>query len=286
MTASLDQRLHAFRPDLADIRLRGQVEAAAFVPGTLARVVSARLAMFATPQQQNAMSSELRAGEFVTVFERKNGLAWVQNHSDHYVGYVAEAGLAETLADPAWRVSNLLAYVYPEPTVKAVPLDLLPFPARVAVAEHLPNGWSRLMTGGYVYTAQLEPATTCHTDYVFTAGRLLNVPYLWGGRTAQGIDCSGLVQLALELAGIDCPRDSDQQRLTFGTAPPSDWTNYPFTRGDLVFFPGHVGMMADSTHLIHANAGHMRVTSEPLLDVVTHGAEILSIGDGESVRQR
>ncbi len=286
MQMPLDPRTNVFRPDLADIGLQGRVQAAHFVAGQMARVASARLAMFSTPQPQAAMSSELRAGEFVDVFERANGIAWVQNRSDRYVGYVAESGLAETIADPAWRISNLQVYVYPEPTVKAVPVDLLPFPARVAVAANLPNGWSRLVTGGYIHTGQLEPATVLCADYVFTAGRLLNVPYLWGGRTAQGIDCSGLVQLALELAGIDCPRDSDLQRIIFGAPPPSDWANYPYARGDLIFFPGHVGIMADTTHLVHANATHMRVTSEPLADVVRRGAEILAIADGDTVRRR
>lgn len=279
----LDPRLNVFRPDLADIRLQGQVNAARFVTGQMARVASARLAMFAAPTGQSAMSSELRAGELVDVFERAHGLAWVQNRSDHYVGYVAESGLVETIADPAWRINTLQAYIYPEPSVKTVPLDLLPYPARVAVAADLPNGWSRLTTGGYIYTRQLELASLCHADYVFTAGRLLHVPYLWGGRTAQGIDCSGLVQLALEIAGIDCPRDSDQQRLSFGTAPPTDWRDYPFTRGDLVFFPGHVGIMTDSSHLLHANAHHMAVTAEPLATVVERGAEILAIGARENV---
>ena len=286
MQTPLDPRTHAFRPDLADIKLQGRVQAAHFTESLMARVASARLAMFAAPQPQSAMSSELRAGEFVDVFERANGIAWVQNRSDHYVGYVSESGLAETIADPAWRIKQLQVYVYPEPSVKTVPVDLLPFPARVAVAAQLPNGWARLVTGGYIQTNLLEPASILTADYVFTAGRLLNTPYLWGGRTAQGIDCSGLVQLALELAGIDCPRDSDQQRLQFGAPPPSDWGNYPFARGDIVFFPGHVGLMADMTHIVHANATHMAVTSEPLADVVTRGAEILAIADSEAVRGR
>lgn len=286
MSAELDRRIHAIRPDLADARLRGQVSAKRFVQPALMRVADGRLALFAAPGQTGSMASELRAGELVDVFERKDGLAWVQNHSDQYVGYVAASGLSETLANTAWRIACPLAYVYAEPNVKAVPLDMLPFPARVAVAEELPNGWARLTTGGYVFARLLEPAATRHVDYVFTAGRLLNAPYLWGGRTAQGVDCSGLVQLALELAGLECPRDSDQQRLAFGAPPPTDWTAYPYARGDLVFFPGHVGIMADTTHLVHANATHMKVTSELLADVVARGAEILAIGDRQSVTTR
>lgn len=283
--SELDHRVNAYRPDLADARLRGQVQAKRFVQPALMRVADSRLAMFGAPGNTATMSSELRAGELVDVFERKDGLAWVQNRSDQYVGYVAAAGLSETLADTAWRIVSPLAYVHPEPDVKTVPQEMIPFPGRVAVAKFFPEGWAQLSTGGFVAGKHLEPATQRHDDYVFTAGRLLNAPYLWGGRTAQGIDCSGLVQVALELAGIECPRDSDQQRRAFGTPPPANWKDYPFTRGDLVFFNGHVGMMADATHLLHANSHHMKVTSEPLADVVARGQTILAIGDSASIRR-
>ncbi len=283
--SELDPRVNAFRPDLADARLRGQVQAKRFVQPALMRVADSRLAMFAAPEKMAAMSSELRAGELVDVFERRDGLAWVQNRSDQYVGYVAANGLSETLADTAWRIVSPLAYIHPEPDIKTIPQDMVPFPARVAVTKFFPEGWAQLSTGGFVSDRHLEPATQRHSDYVFTAGRLLNAPYLWGGRTAQGIDCSGLVQVALELAGIECPRDSDQQRQAFGAPPPANWSDYPFTRGDIVFFKGHVGMMADATHLLHANSHHMKVTSEPLADVVARGQTILAIGDGAAIRR-
>ena len=281
----LDPRLHAYRHDLADKALAGQIVAGKFVEGRLARVADGRLAMFGAPDLSGPMVSELRHGECVDIFEQKRGIAWVQNRADRYVGYAAADGLEDTVADSAWRVVNLSTYLYPEPDVKTAPKDLLPFPARVAAAEALPDGWAQLTTGGFVYAAHLESAATLHADYVFTAGRLLGVPYLWGGRTALGIDCPGLVQLALELAGYDCPRDSDMQRAALGVAPPSDWRDYPFARGDLVFLgQAHVGMMADSTHLLHATEYHMRVISEPLADVAPRYRDgITAIGVREKI---
>ncbi len=116
-------------------------------------------------------------------------------------------------------------------------------------------------------------------DYVFTAGRLLNVPYLWGGRTPKGIDCSGLVQLALEMAGIDCPRDSDQQREAFGKPLACHWRDVEWKRGDLVFFSGHVGIMTGTEQLIHASGHHMLVTAEPLIEAVNaRGIEVEAAG--------
>ncbi|MGB4102350.1 MAG: NlpC/P60 family protein [Alphaproteobacteria bacterium] len=286
VSSGLDPRLHAFRPDLADENLVGQVAAVRYVRGTMARVAQSRLPVFGASDLSGPMVTELRLGEFVDVFDRGRSIAWVQNRSDHYVGYVAADGLVNTIADPAWRVANLTTNLYMEPGAKATPVDLLPFPARVAVTEFTPDGWARLNAGGFVWTAHLESATVLHPDFVFTAGRLLNVPYLWGGRTALGVDCSGLVQLALELAGLDCPRDSDMQCAAFGVAPPSDWRNYPFARGDLVFFPGHVGMMVDATHVVNANSFHMRVVSEPLVELAARYAYMTAIAPRENFAPR
>ncbi len=281
---NLDPRVNAYRPDLADKALVGQLTAKHFVEGQLARVAHPRLPMFGTPDLSGPMISELRLGEFVDQFEKKKGVAWVQNRSDRYVGYVAAAGLVNTIADPAWRVTQKLTYLYPEPDFKTAPLDMLPYPARVAVLDRLASGWARLATGGYVYALNLESAEERHSDYVFTAGSLLGAPYLWGGRTSFGIDCSGLVQLALELAGQDCPRDSDMQRAAFGVLAPSDWHNYPYERGDLVFFKDHVGIMADISHVVNANAHHMCVVSEPLeAAAARYPGGVLAIGARDHV---
>jgi len=120
-------------------------------------------------------------------------------------------------------------------------------------------------------------ATT--SDYVYTAGRMLHTPYLWGGRTPRGLDCSGLVQLALDMAGIEAPRDSDQQREALGKPLDTHWRDRAWQRGDIVFFPGHVGIMTGIDHIIHANAHTMDVTVEPLADLVARGNEVLAIAD-------
>ena len=104
------------------------------------------------------------------------------------------------------------------------------------------------------------------------------MPYLWGGRTPKGVDCSGLVQLALDLAGVAAPRDSDQQRQAFGQPLPNHWRDTVWRRGDLIFFPGHVGIMTNNEDMIHASAFDMKVVVEPLYDVVMRGSEILAAG--------
>jgi cell wall-associated NlpC family hydrolase len=142
------------------------------------------------------------------------------------------------------------------------------------------GGFRKLASGGYVFAKHAAPANdVLAEDYVFTAGRMLNTPYLWGGRTPRGIDCSGLVQLSLEIAGIECPRDSDQQQEAFGKPLPTHWRDMPWRRGDIVFFePGHVGIMTSHDHIIHANAHHMLVTVEPVFDLVMRGVEIAAVG--------
>ena len=138
------------------------------------------------------------------------------------------------------------------------------------------------MNGGFVFAGHIGRSADALTpDYVFTAGQLLGVPYLWGGRTPKGIDCSGLVQLVLEMAGVEAPRDSDQQREAIGQPLERYWRDVAWKRGDIVFFPGHVGIMTGGDHLIHATAHVMAVTVEPLIDVVTRGDEILAKGRPE-----
>ena len=128
--------------------------------------------------------------------------------------------------------------------------------------------WRQIDGGGWVHARHLAAIADKAPDFVTVAERFVGTPYLWGGRTSIGIDCSGLVQLALLAAGIHCPRDSDQQAEALGALVSADGTGFTFRRGDLVFFPGHVGMMTDTVTLLHANAYHMQVVAEPLADVV------------------
>lgn len=261
---SLDHRRYAFRTDIADARLEGKVKAGRFVEGKAARVLSPVLAMRAAPEEPAALSSELLHGETVRVFERKRGWAWVQNESDSYVGYVREEGLGEA-ATPTHRVDALRTTVHPTASLKSANIDWLPMNARLNVRRTF-NGYAEFDEDRWVSTKHLTPSDEEATSPLAVALRFLGTPYLWGGRSPNGIDCSGLVQIAHAACGIPCPRDSDMQAAELGQTLPLDAAKQA---GDLVFFPGHVGIMADGVHLLHANAFHMEVTIDPLPEVVT-----------------
>src|ERR1700722_17178168 len=276
-----DSRTNAFRPDLADISLSGSVKAERYSEPEMKQCIRGVVPLYAKPDATSRQLSQIRYGEFLDVFEmRKDGFAWVQNRLDRYVGYMpVKDALSDEIADLSTRVGALTTFVYAEPDIKSSVLDVLTLGSHVRLGKHEGN-FIKLASGGYVFAKHVMPANEAITpDYVFTAGRLLNVPYLWGGRTPQGIDCSGLVQLALEIAGIDGPRDSDQQREAFGKPLARPWRDVEWKRGDLVFFSGHVGIMTGTEHMIHASGHHMLVTVEPLNEaVLARGNDIEAVG--------
>ncbi|MDD4615805.1 MAG: NlpC/P60 family protein [Alphaproteobacteria bacterium] len=275
-----DPRINAFRPDLADIALHEQVKAETYVEPVLRQCVSGVLPMLDAPRQDAGQISQVRYGEFLDVFEtREDGFLWAQNRTDRYVGYIPNAGAwGESIAMMSNRVTALCTFVYPEPDIKAPPVDELTLGSFVSIAGKT-DRFLELTSGGFVFEAHVMATEYANAaDYVFTAGRLLHTPYLWGGRTPKGIDCSGLVQLSLEMAGFDAPRDSDLQREAFGKPLEIHWRDMLWKRGDIVFFDGHVGFMADAENLIHANVHTMDVTVETLLDVVSRGSEIVAYG--------
>jgi cell wall-associated NlpC family hydrolase len=236
--------------------------------------------MLAEPTLDARQVSQVRYGEFLDVFEkRKDGFAWVQNRADRYVGYIPMDGvLSEEIADLSSRVYTLQTFVYPEADIKSPPIDELTMGSHVSLVGQK-GKLAQLASGGYVFAKHIVPAKDVETkDYVFTAGRMINTPYLWGGRTPKGLDCSGLVQLALEMAGIDAPRDSDQQREVFAQPLSIHWHDVAWRRGDIVFFPGHVGIMTNGADIIHASADEMRVVVEPLYDVVMRGNDLIAAG--------
>ena len=281
MTASsLDPRVNAYRPDVAAASLRGYVKADRYVDPLPRQCVRGVAPLLVAPHERAGRISEIRYGEVLDVLEeRPDGYAWVQNRADRYVGYLyAKDTLSEEIAFFATRVTALHTFVYAEPSLKSVVLDRLTLGSYVRIVAES-DLFFEIAGGGYVFCRHVAPAEQAQTaDYVFTAGRMLGAPYLWGGRTPLGLDCSALVQLALDFAGIEAPRDSDQQREIFGRQLPMPWRDIAWRRGDLVFFAGHVGIMTGYDHMIHANAFAMQVTVEPLVDVVARGASILSAG--------
>jgi cell wall-associated NlpC family hydrolase len=280
--AALDPRVNAFRSDLADVSLQHIVTAERYVEPVLRQCVRGILPVLSAPKPEAQQTSQVRYGEFLDVFEqREDGFAWAQNRNDRYVGYIPfDHALSDSVATLSYRVSALRTFIYPEPNIKAPPIDELTLGSFVGIVEARQNFWE-LANGGFVIASHIAPAAeTKVADYAFTAGRLLHTPYLWGGRTPKGIDCSGLVQLALELADIECPRDSDQQRAALGQPLPCHWRDMDWRRGDIVFFePTHVGIMADGEHMIHATEMFMLVTSEALADVVrTRKVDVIAYG--------
>ena len=263
----LDPRLHAFRPDLAAQNLSGRVEATRFVAGTAAQVCRGATDLRRAPAADAPLDSQLLFGETVTCYETKNGWAWVQNRSDGYVGYLEAGALTEALAQPSHRVSVLRSFLYPEPDLKAPTLDCLSITSPVAVVAER-DGFSEIAGGGWIYSRHLEPLDSLAPDYVAGALQFMGAPYLWGGRSSLGLDCSALIQLVMARAGIACPRDSDMQAAELGELVSNGRPQRPLQRGDLIYMPGHVVIALDEEKAVHANAHDMLVAIEPLAPVM------------------
>lgn len=260
---TLDRRLTPARPDLADERLRDLVEASRFVRGVPHRVVAPSAPLRREPYPDAPLDSEALMGEAATVYDEFEGFAWGQLEADGYVGYLPAEALGPMAAAPTHRVVALRTFLYPGPSLKLPPLGHLSLGAGVTPAESK-AGYARLTTGGWLFEGHLAPAGEHASDFVSVAETMLGAPYLWGGKTSLGLDCSGLVQLSLAMAGIPAPRDSDMQGAGLGypVEPGPDFGR--LRRGDLVFWRGHVGIMLDPERLLHANGHHMAVAIEPL----------------------
>jgi cell wall-associated NlpC family hydrolase len=269
MSGSPDPRLTPARPHLADARLRGTVEAARYVEGQARRVVVPSAPLRRRPASGAGIDTEAVLGDAVTFYAEEDGHAFVQLARDGYVGYLPAESLGPPDPAPTHVVMALRTFLYPAPDLKTPPLGHLSLGARIAVTGR--SGDYAETARGFVFAGHIDEATATVPDHAGTAARLVGTPYLWGGRTSLGLDCSGLVQLCLHLAGRDCPRDADMQERSLGEALPGDGQALPgdredLRRGDFVFWRGHVGLMLDERLLIHANGHHMSVAVEPLAE--------------------
>lgn len=266
MSTKLDRRLNAYRPDLADRRLEGQVEAARYVDGSPAHVVVPVADIRPQPDLAKGIDSQVLMGEDVRVLDRAGGWAWIACEADSYVGYVPESALADGFAAPTHIVSVPRTFAYPGPDLRFPVTHALSMGSRVEVvgqADTRGTGYALLADGTAIIAAHCRPMRDLPSrDALDHAALFLETPYLWGGRSGFGIDCSGLVQMCLAMTGKSAPRDSDMQAAGLGTLidPRADGLR----RGDLVFWKGHVAFMEDADIMLHASGATMTVTREPL----------------------
>jgi cell wall-associated NlpC family hydrolase len=267
----LDGRLHAFRADLADERLRGKVAAECFVAGRPARVAVPVADLRSAPRPDAGMTSQILFGDDVRVFEEREGWAWVQAVRDGYVGYIAGSVLEEVSGEATHVVCAPRTFLYPGPDMKLPRTGELSMGSHVTVAgfaETRGTSYAVLSSGEAMIAGHLMEVGSVARDFVAVAETLINTPYLWGGNTGFGIDCSGLVQLSLRMAGNDVLRDTDMQAGSIGSPIDPGRGLEKLQRGDLAFWKGHVAIMTDAENMIHANGHTMLVSREPLSDAI------------------
>ncbi|MCV6546564.1 MAG: C40 family peptidase [Cohaesibacter sp.] len=275
----LNPSLNAFRPDLADARLQGQVKAEHFVKPTIMRLIAPIAPLKSKPDPKSGLDSQALLAEVVRVFEQRNdGWAWVQLARDGYVGYMPTASLGpyrhEEGGEPTHCVCVPRSFVYPSPDLKLSANTFLSLGAGLILGQEQETRgtiYRQILNlpqipdqQAWIVSQHVRPIAQNSQDFVSEAESLIGTPYLWGGKSSLGLDCSGLVQLACQMAGIEILRDASMQEKTIGK--PLDFqAGLPdLKRGDLIFWKGHVGIMSDSKILLHANGYHMAVAQEPL----------------------
>lgn len=269
---SLDARLNAFRDDLADARLKGQMQSARFVEGRLARIIAGVADVRNKPRLDAGLDTQFLSGDDILVFDEADGWVWVQAARDNYVGYIAKAAIDVTETALTHRVCVPRTFLYPVPDLKFPRAGEFSMGAAVAIvdfAETRGTTYGLLPSGQAMVAAHLRPVSEAVDDFVSVAETLLHTPYLWGGVSGFGIDCSGLVQLSMRMAGRNVPRDTDMQAAGIGApvTPGPDFSG--LRRGDLVFWKGHVAIMTDAENIIHASGHSMMVSREGLAGAVT-----------------
>jgi len=275
-----DPRLTPARPEVAAKYLEGKVQAARFVAGEDFCVREAIAPLRAAPAADAMLLTQALKGERVTIYDRnEEGFAWGQLNGDGYVGWIPDAALVKPAAAPTHKVTALRTFAFPGPSIKLPPLETLSMGAMVTVV-HQDDAFVVTDEGWYLPRRQVGGLEASEKDFVAVAERFAGTPYLWGGKSSLGIDCSGLVQVSLNAAGTGCPRDSDMQQDSLGRALSAAEAKH-LQRGDLIFWKGHVAIVRDADTIVHANAHQMATVIENTRDAIARikaaGSEVTAI---------
>lgn len=276
----LEPRLTPARGDIAAKSLQGKVTATRFVEGESFEISQSIAPLRESPSAEAMLSTQALKGERVTVYDRSGeGWAWGQLEMDGYVGWLPDAALARPATAPTHKVTAIRTFAFPGPSIKLPPSESLVMGSHLTVVRE-DGVFTITREGWYVPKAHLAGVQSHAADFVAVAERFVGTPYLWGGKSSLGIDCSGLVQLSLQASGKQCPRDSDMQQSRLGRELDATEARQ-LQRGDLIFWKGHVAIARDAETIVHANAFHMATviesTSEAFARIAAAGSEVIAI---------
>jgi cell wall-associated NlpC family hydrolase len=256
------------------------IEARRFVTGEEFEISDSIAPLRGEPSSDAMLLTQALMGERVTIYDRNGeGFAWGQLNSDGYVGWLPDRALAKPVGKPTHRITAVRTFAFPGPSIKLPPVDTLVMGTAVTVIRD-DGVFAVTRDGWYLPRQHVGPIDRHADDFVAVAEQFAGTPYLWGGKSSFGIDCSGLVQVSLNAAGIGCPRDSDMQQDGLGRALDAAESK-KLRRGDLLFWNGHVAIARDADTIVHANAHHMATvienTSKAIARIKAAGSEITAI---------
>ena len=261
MSHTYDRRIFAYRDEFAALALKGKITVPTYAEPSIFHVCASIATLFASPRLTSERISEAHFGEMIDIFELHEGWAWGQLKSDSYVGYIQSECLTPGSNGATHKVSALRTFRYCNANIKSPASGWAGLNAPLQVKNH-GGEFSQLQDDSFVYASHIVPIDGKASDFVAVAQKFSGTPYLWGGKSSLGLDCSALIQQSLHAIGIACPRDSDMIEYELRQDKKFNLATGKAQRGDLLFWSGHCALMVSESQMLHANAHHMLVTAE------------------------